>query len=226
MWGAALALTASCGGVFEAQDGGPSVAVSGTRSLSRSCEGAWTFGWSSALGSTFSPYIHYFPAASGYNGLDAWSASAQVRLEDPYGSLPAAFSNPRMNAVRVSTLTAQPGQFFLHPGPRGQYSIARWTAPRAGAYELRARFDGIDDGPAPTDVHVQHNGQDAAPAGYINVNRGGNSFSFAARLAVEGGDTIDFDVGDGGNGFKNDSTALAVSVCEAAEGGGPRGPSE
>jgi len=58
------------------------------------------------------------------------------------------------------------------------------------------------------------------------VNRGGNSFSFAARLAVEGGDTIDFDVGDGGNGFKNDSTALAVSVCEAAEGGGPRGPSE
>jgi len=67
-------------------------------------------------------------------------------------------------------------------------------------------------------VDLQHNGQDAAPAGYINVNRGGNSFSFAASLTVATGDTIEFDVGDGGNGFNNDSTALAVSVCEA----GPR----
>ena len=58
------------------------------------------------------------------------------------------------------------------------------------------------------------------------MNREGNSFSFASSLTVAAGDTIDFDVGDGGNGFKNDSTALAVSVCEAAQGGGPKGPAE
>jgi hypothetical protein len=78
---------------------------------------------------------------------------------------------------------------------------------------VQATFEGIDVGPTTTDVHLRHNSADAAPAGYINLNGGTNTFSFAMSLIVAAGDTVDFAVGDGGNGFTNDSTALAASVC-------------
>ena len=137
--------------------------------------GPWSYGWSSSLGSAFSRYTQFFPATSTSNGyrLDAWTSGSQAFLQNPAGSLPAAFFNASATVVQLSTLTAQGGQFLLHPGPVGEYSIARWTAASSGAYEVQATFQGIDSGPTTTDAHVQHNGQDVAPAGYINVNGGG-----------------------------------------------------
>jgi hypothetical protein len=178
--------------------------------------GPWSYGWSSTLGSAFGIYDHYLADASGYDGLlDVWNASPEASLADPPGSLPAAFYNPSGMTIEVSSITAPPWQFFLHPGPQGQYSIARWTAPQAGNFAVQAVFEGIDSGPTTTDVHLLHNGEDAAAGGYINVNGGTNSYSFAMMLALAAGDTIDFAVGDGGNGYANDSTGLAASVCAA-----------
>jgi len=181
--------------------------------------GPWSYGWSTSLGTTFSPYSHYFASASGYNGLDAWSSGATISLQDPYDSLPAAFVNPFSTAIQVSTLTAQPGQFFVHPGPSGQYSIARWTARQPGAYDVRATFEGIDSGPTTTDAHIRHGGLDLVPAAYINLNGDGNSFSFETNVTVAAGDTIDFAVGNGGNGFLNDSTAVDAEVCSTSDAG-------
>ena len=98
------------------------------------------------------------------------------------------------------TITRQPGQFFLHPGPIGQISIARWTAPRAGTYRVQAVFEGIDVGPTTTDVHVQHNGVDIA-SGSLNINGGASTFRASPSVNVAAGDTVDFAVGNGGNGY-------------------------
>jgi hypothetical protein len=176
--------------------------------------GRWSYGWSTSLGSAFSPYSQYLPASSAYGGvIDVWTTPG------PTVSLPAAFVNPSTAAVTVTTLTAQPGQFFVHPGPIGQYSIARWTAPRAGTYSAHVTFEGIDVGPTTTDVHVQHNGVDLA-TGNINVAGGGNVFRANPSVDLAPGDTLDFAVGFGNNGYNNDSTALDAVVCSASANGG------
>lgn len=169
--------------------------------------GPWSYGWSASLGAAFKRQTEFLQAVTGYGGINAWSSSvAGIQLN------PASYCNPTISAIRVTTLTAQPGQFFLHPGPIGQYSIARWTAPRAGTYVVRSTFEGIDIGPTTTDVHVQHNGVDVA-SGNINVNGGGNAYQSSPSITVASGDTIDFVVGNGGNGYNNDSTALSASLC-------------
>ena len=56
--------------------------------------------------------------------------------------------------------------------------------------------------------------------GGINVNGGTNMFSVDARVTVVAGDTIDFAVGDGGNGYLSDSTALGATVCRLLPGDG------
>jgi hypothetical protein len=225
MWGPLAALATGCGGLVDAWSVAEAPAptsialwscdvVANVSPTGANPDGPWSYGASATLGSPFDRYGHYFAYATGYEGLlDAWSAATHVGLDDPYGCLPGAFSNPFSTPIQVSTLTARPGQFFLHPGPQGQYAIARWTAPRAGTYAVQATFEGIDIGPTTTDVHLLHDRDEAAPAGYINLNGGTNSFSFATSLIVAAGDTVDFAVGNGGNGFTNDSTALAASVC-------------
>jgi hypothetical protein len=51
------------------------------------------------------------------------------------------------------------GQLAFHPGPDGEYSIVRWTAPISGPVSLIALFTGLDDvGGTTTDVPVLLNG--------------------------------------------------------------------
>ncbi len=89
----------------------------------------------------------------------------------------------------------------------------------AGAYLAVSAFEGIDVGPTTKDVHVQHDGVDVA-SGFINLNGGGNTFQSNLTVVVSAGDTIDFAVGNGGNGYTSDSTALSATVCSAGPGDG------
>jgi hypothetical protein len=193
-------------------DGGPGAcdSVSDVSPSGANPHGAWSYGWSASLGAAFTRHTQFLVSPTGYSGIDVWtSGTAGVQLN------PAAYVNPAVTVLTLGTFTAQPGQFVLHPGPLGQYSIARWTAPRSGTYAVRSTFEGIDVGPTTTDVHVQHNGADVA-AGFINVNGAGNTYPSNVSLSVVAGDTVDFAVGFGNNGFNNDSTALSATVCSAS----------
>ena len=57
--------------------------------------------------------------ASWYEGAPTSLLVAKNKLKEPVG---------------VADSTWQPGQFFLHPGLKGQYSAVCWTAPEAGEY--------------------------------------------------------------------------------------------
>src|SRR3989442_13724905 len=50
-----------------------------------------------------------------------------------------------------------PKKVCLHPGEKGEFSMARWTAPKSGRCAVRARFTGLPSTPATTDVHILHN---------------------------------------------------------------------
>jgi hypothetical protein len=187
--------------------------------------GVWSYGWSSTLGSSFNPYTFYIsPTATSSvdpnaAGLALWSSAD---LLGPGGYLPAVFLNPLgPSAVTLhpaGVYSVEPGQFGSHPGPAGQYSIARWTAPKPGEYSVRATFVGLHGyggGPVTTtDVHVLRDNSDLAP-GNINLNGSGNTFSSASSVNVVAGDTIDFAVGYGSDGnYYSDSTGLDAVVCK------------
>lgn len=87
-----------------------------------------------------------------------------------------------------------PSLLLVHPGPQGQYSVVRWTAPTTGTYEIAGSFLGLDSqGNTTTDVHILLNSStslfDADVSGF-NMPQG-----FSLTQTVSSGDTIDFVVG-------------------------------
>jgi hypothetical protein len=197
------------GGTLRACDAVANVSPSGANPY-----GPWSYGESASLGAAFTGYTEFLASPARYVGLYVWtSGNAAVETN------PAAYFNPTANVIVDSTLTAQAGQFFLHPGPSGEYSLARWTAPRAGVYAVHALFEGIDVAPTTTDVHVLDDGVDVA-SGFLNIDGGADLFESNTSVDAAAGDTIDFAVGNGGNGYISDSTALSATVCSGGAGDG------
>src|SRR2546422_5111265 len=135
-------------------------------------------------------------------GMQVWRSSA--------GPDPNVTHNPTTSRRSGHDITWAPGQFALHPGPKGEYSVARWTAPADGEQRVSANFAGIAQ-KATTDVHVLHNGKPLFDD-FINLNGHGNGSAFSKTLTVRGGDTIDFVVGFGNGHYGGDTTALAATI--------------
>ena len=120
-------------------------------------------------------------------GLQSW--------DGPIGGFfPVISKNITDATVVVGTVTWQPLQMVNHPGPNGEYSVLRWTAPKAGEVEVSASFSGADS--TTTDVHVLFNETTIAGCDG-NVNGFGPGPTCSKTLVVEIGDTIDFVVGIG-----------------------------
>jgi hypothetical protein len=174
--------------------------------------GAWSYGWTTARDRIFSPYTAFSTSLAGLAGSDGlayWTRGDTIN--------PTAFLNPtRTDAHLNNSVTLHPGQFALHPGPAGEYSIARWTATALGQHSIVATFSGIagysGTQQTTTDVHIRLNGTDLA-SGYINLNASGNTFSYSAQRNLAIGDIIDFAVGTGTGVHTSDSTGVAASIC-------------
>lgn len=134
--------------------------------------------------------------------LDVWRSPSLV---DPNVS-----HNGTDRELSGQGITWKPGQLSFHPGPAGEYSVVRWTAPQDGTFTVTASFEGIA-ARATTDVHVLH-GKQSLFDGFINVGDGGNSASFSKTITVKKGDTVDCAVGYGNRNYICDSTGLAVKI--------------
>jgi hypothetical protein len=187
--------------------------------------GPWSYGTSASLGVAFTGYTAFYPdidvasQALADGGVYAWTSGVVgVELN------PGVYYNENGAVYQENGIQASPRQLWVHPGPTGQYTIVRWTAHAAGTFTVQATFTGVavtgGSSITTTDVHVQHDATDLpGGTGYINVNGGGNTFSLPlAHVTVAAGDTIDFSVGSGNNGFLSDSTALAATICAPAAG--------
>lgn len=138
-------------------------------------------------------------------GLEIW------RMPD--ATDPNVTHNGNKHPLSGLGITWQPKQLALHPGPRGEYSVARWTCPKAGEHTIEATFTGIA-GRATTDVHVLHNGR-SLHDGLINVKEEGNLSVFSKTVPLARGDTLDFVVGFGNGFYGADTTALSVHIRSA-----------
>ena len=178
-------------------------------SLASNPNGVWSYGYENSLGLSLQLYDKATVDVLGRVGLDSWNSSA-------LGIDPNVIHNRTNKALTFVSATWQAGELSFHPGPNGQFSVIRWTAPNAGEFNLSAMFSGIDFvGPTTTDVHILQNGNSLLSADVLTYGPGP---SFSNILSVKAGDTIDFAVGfgpDGNYGF--DSTGIAATLTAVPE---------
>jgi hypothetical protein len=180
-------------------------------SASQNPYGPWSYGYKTTSVSTLNLYAthnYVFGPA-----LETWTAGGSCCPMVVRNNTGATLTYP------TATSVTQPVDLLnLHPGPLGEKSVVRWTAPTSGTYSIAGRFQGLDSvGGTTTDVTILHN---SATIFTGNINGYGNqaNFSLAARPVVAG-DTIDFQVGWGSNnGHSYDSTGLAATITSTTTG--------
>jgi hypothetical protein len=167
--------------------------------------GPWTYAWETALGLESSFRLD-FAVPPFFPGLDPWTGGVSADLS------PQLTHNHTANTIQIGTVSWVPGEIFMHPGPHGELSVLRFTAPAAGVYTLTATFTPRDVTPGGTDVHVLLNGVSLFNG--ATGSAGGASFT-SAPLTLQAGDRVDFAVGFGANGtYNNDGTGLKATIAQ------------
>jgi hypothetical protein len=180
--------------------------AAGDFSATNNPAGQWSYGWSMSRGSAFT-----LSTPTTVDGtIDWWTGDTGG---DPLE--PGVFYNPTDSVVAPNvTNPLPPHSLAFHPGPDGENSIVRWTAPASGVFEVSATFTGRDDaGGTTTDVAVMLDGSrqlwSAEVSGYLDTH------TFEQQLSLNAGETVDFTVGDGTDGnYYFDSTGLDASVSD------------
>ena len=165
--------------------------------------GVWSYGCTQSLGATFHLYTQQTPVIGLYN----WTACGGPQTQLGYNPTNESItSNPPGQTFPAQTV-------FFHPGPEGQNSVLRWTAPASGNYQVKAVFWGDDAvGPTTTDVHVLHNGL-GIYSGEVTGFGPSSDQSFTSTFSVAAGDTIDFAVGYGTDGnYFYDLTGVSAVI--------------
>jgi hypothetical protein len=156
-----------------------------------------------------------FLNAGRYDGLIAGANDPFSRVNlwhNPGGREPWIVLNPLTEPIETPFGFAwPPRQICLHPGEKGEFSVARWTAPESGRCQVRGTFTGLPKSPATTDVHVLHRGRPLFE-GLLNLRGSPNSVSYSGTIEVTQGGTIDFVVGFGNQSYGSDTTGLEASL--------------
>ena len=160
--------------------------------------GAWTYGVAPTLGEPIS-----FDAATTIEGcIDSWSADT---------FLPVIGRNRSGADCNLFSWTWPAGMIGIHPDNSPKHGVIRFTAPETASYLVEGRFECIDYVVSGTvDVAILHNLANTLWSRNINVSFAPEAFSFVIQLAA--GDSLDFTLGNGGNGYNYDQTVLDAKI--------------
>jgi alpha-galactosidase len=140
----------------------------------------------------------------GLAGMRSWSA------DELGGSDPCVSHNPTPHARTVANIRWEPGQLSFHPGPKGEYSVVRFTASETGAYDVGAMFTAIDQDTT-TEVFVLQDGEPTFH-GWVNLHGQEKKTGYDTELALTTGSVLDFVVGWGNGSHICDSTGLEIQL--------------
>ena len=163
--------------------------------------GAWSYGWMD--NSHFQLFV-----SSGTNGPD--NANGSPIWWGPLAGLPP-LQDIRLPAVWLNTgsevYSVPPGMLAFHPGPNGEASVMRWTAPTgvSGLGSIQGQFLPGDFGIM--QVGVFEDGDWASP-----LWTGTDSGTFNLSVPLAAGDTIDFGVY---GGYAGGNTLLEATITAA-----------
>lgn len=169
-------------------------------------KGSWSYGWCAKTGEEFHLYTEKLP-----NGpipeIEGWGT--------PVTGPCVAFCTGKEELHPDNSITIRPGQLCFHPGPSGERSVIRWTAPRSGRFQITGAFTGLSgyngSPPTTTDVHVFHNDQSVFDS-FINLQEHGNEAPFDLQQEVKAGDTVNFVLGYGNGSHVCDTTGLDAAI--------------
>jgi hypothetical protein len=144
----------------------------------------WSYGFAQSLGGTFQLYSSSWSASS----IDVWTNTTAHTFE------PSVFHNSGLATQTYDGMTILGDDLGLYPGPTGQTSIVRWTAPAAGAYAIDFTFTGLSTPATRIDVGVfVNNATVANGSGALNAYGGANTFTLSAPAQMlSAGAFVDF----------------------------------
>lgn len=183
--------------------------------------GVWRYGYTTILGGP----IHLYTSTSLHGHYDplltTWTDG--VRMD------PNVIKNETGQDITLPLgggfLIPATEYLYFHPGPVGEYSVVRWTAPSAGLYEMATTFRApINSCPTTADVHVLHNGVSVYDA-LVEQSAGVSDQdlrNFTVVLTVAMGDTVDFATGFGSNHeYTCDRVLLRATISAAVDNVAP-----
>jgi hypothetical protein len=166
--------------------------------------GVWSYGWVSEADFASGSYdITLFSTLDVVNGLDRWGRDF---------SEPCLVYNPSDTETRWYGQPVEPLTLALHPGGNDEKAIVRWTAPESGTFIISGSF--FSQGNPTVDVHVLLNGMSLFSIDFFGP--GSDPFD-PPPATVKAGDTIDFAVGFGGNGYNSDCTSFQAQIVPVPE---------
>ena len=182
--------------------------------------GVWSYGFIPGGGSS-TDFVLYDDLLHNAPGLDTWKHSVVQDENTPHVS-----HNGTASPITIpdTDVIYGPGQLGLHPGAEGRQSVARFTAPFNGTFQIDVTFS-VGDPPGftdttTTDVHVLKNGLSLFD-GYVDGNVNANdSEHYAGVQTLAAGDIIDFAVGFGDGNFHCDTTFLDATISGDSPVGG------
>lgn len=180
------------------KQGGSSFSASGQFSAASNPNVTWSYGFTNNLGEDFNLYTVGGPCCAP-DDRTGWYKF----LDGDSPGYPLVFTNSYLTLI---------GLLDVRPGPNGEYSVVRWTAPVGGTFDILGAFAGIQDCPngAPdADVHVLRNGTSIFDAEVI-CEFSTPLFHFESKLKA--GETIDFAVGVGAHGFRGQAIGLEAVI--------------
>lgn len=164
--------------------------------------GTWTFG----MPPKFTPFALFSKPAD--SALGGWQLDVDT-------ALPSVTKNFSDSPFDVTIFQYTPQMVVVHPSATAP-AIVRWTSPVNGVVVIEGFATKVQACAAPADMTrltVRHGATVLFLDGMRADALGGATLDYAIQVAE--GDTIDFEVDNGGAGdFSCDSTALSISITQ------------
>ncbi len=160
----------------------------------------------------FSPFTTY-STNNNATGVNVWS---NLPTSAPF---PGIFNNTNAGSTTVYTTISIPGDtIVIHPANSLTLQTdLRFTAPTNMITNIAATFSAADTSGTSSDVHVFVNGVSLFDSTVTGTAGNGATSYNGGHLVLTAGETVDFRVGDGGNGYSNDGTRLVASITAVPE---------
>jgi len=175
-------------------------------STTQNPNGPWSYGASYGVGSAFNLDS---TNTQNYGGVHL---SGWLGLSDSAG-VPNILHNGTAGTITIAVTPYGPGQLAQSPGYSNEVSVIRWTAPFSATCTVSAAFTCLSTAAlsvgGSVDVHILQNGQSVYDDNLVTED---SPASFSGPVTVVIGDTIDFAVGNSGNGPNEDTTGITATI--------------
>lgn len=166
-------------------------------------ENLWQYGYTGLNGTGFTAYTQHDVNING-GAIAGWE----------YQNQDAVVRNVTSNDQHYNSSTVQhPDELGLFPGTDGDRAVLRWRAPYTGNYQVTSSFRSMDT--QGSEVSIVRNSDEAAPLLDAQVNPS-TSASYAHELSFNAGETLDFRLGKGNDGYGYDGTGFKVAITPLA----------